>query len=187
MNVMIDLETLGRRPGCTILSIGAVEFSQASGLGRRFYTTIDTTSCLNHGLHVDDETIKWWTQQSPEARHVITQASSGEAPTLPESLKTFGTWLSAIDPKEVRVWGNGADFDNAIMTLAYDAVGEEQPWKFWNNRCYRTLKGLVPNLKAAPRQGVYHHALDDAVYQAEHAIKLMDHLFGPVTAASEAV
>jgi DNA polymerase III epsilon subunit-like protein len=39
-DVMIDLETLGRRPGCAILSIGAVEFGPA-GLGRELYIVLD--------------------------------------------------------------------------------------------------------------------------------------------------
>ena len=33
------------------------------------------------------------------------------------------------------LWGNGSDFDNAILANAYRAIGQQQPWKFWNNRC----------------------------------------------------
>lgn len=44
-DVMVDLETLGTRPGCKILSIGAVEFGvgpdyNEDGLGAEFYVEV---------------------------------------------------------------------------------------------------------------------------------------------------
>ena len=48
-NVMIDLETMGNTPGCAIISIGAVEFSE-EGLGAEFYCTIDLEDSVKCGL-----------------------------------------------------------------------------------------------------------------------------------------
>ena len=39
-HAMTDLETLGKAPGCKILSIGAVMFNE-SGVGRPFYAAIN--------------------------------------------------------------------------------------------------------------------------------------------------
>jgi hypothetical protein len=68
----------------------------------------------------------------------------------------------------MRLWGNGASFDNAILAHAYARCGATPPWKFWNDRCYRTVAALT----ATPRQqgGTHHNALDDARSQAEHLI-----------------
>src|SRR3982751_4177087 len=55
-NVMIDLETLGRRAGCVVLSIGAVGFDGKT-LGAEFYTVLNVRNQLDHGLHQDDDTL----------------------------------------------------------------------------------------------------------------------------------
>lgn len=171
-DVMVDLETLGVVPGCVILSIGAVAFDPASGeLGEEFYCVVNTDSCLGAGLHADQGTIDWWANQSDDAKTVLTEAKDGGL-TLNDALSKFTEYLENQGIKQVRIWGNGADFDNAILSCCYKAVGKPSPWVPWNNRCYRTLKNLIkgPRLK---REGTYHNALDDAKTQAKHAIQLL--------------
>jgi hypothetical protein len=171
-DVMVDLETLGRRPGCAVLSIGAVEFGPA-GLGRELYVVLSREDqCRTGLLHEDEETIKWWMGQTEAARQVLTDAGSEKAFSVEKALAQLNTFFSPIGFKRVKVWGNGADFDNAILSCLYGAVGQTPPWDFWNNRCYRTLKNLVKGPKLE-RTGTYHNALDDAKTQALHAIELL--------------
>jgi exodeoxyribonuclease VIII len=166
---MVDLETLGMSPGCAILSIGAVEFS-ANGLGREFYTVVNTESCYAAGLGYDQSTLDWWSRQKEEAAIVLEEAKQTNV-SLGQALGDFKSYLSFWDRTKVKIWGNGSDFDNAIMACAYKALDSTLPWKFWNNRCYRTLKGLRP-LVQFDRKGTYHNALDDAKTQALHAIEI---------------
>ncbi len=70
-NVMIDLETLGTRPGSVILSIGAVEFDRDLGLGREFYVELNQASSITAGLTTDDATVDWWLDQEDAARDLI--------------------------------------------------------------------------------------------------------------------
>ena len=66
-DVMVDLETLGRRAGCSILSIGAVAFDAETGtMGPEFYMVVKMASCEKHGLHTDPETVAWWKKQNPD-------------------------------------------------------------------------------------------------------------------------
>ncbi|MHB0978446.1 MAG: 3'-5' exoribonuclease domain-containing protein [Minisyncoccota bacterium] len=58
------------------------------------------------------------------------------------------------------------------MQYAYHALDMKQPWKFWNNRCYRTLKNMFPEVPFV-RIGIAHDALDDAKSQAEHAVAIL--------------
>ena len=58
-NVMIDLETLGRRAGCAILSIGAVAFDLKQGLGEEMYVVVNRQSCNAAELHEDLSTLDW--------------------------------------------------------------------------------------------------------------------------------
>lgn len=168
---MIDLETLGKKRGCQVLSLGAVEFGP-EGLGRTLYRVFARDEQESLGLHVDESTVKWWDKQSAEAREVLT------APTEPlhYCLTEFSQFcaVSAASTK-LRLWGNGSDFDNQILEEVYEVAGRKMPWVFFNNRCYRTLKGLMPESKI-DRSGTHHNALDDAISQAQHAVQLLHDL-----------
>lgn len=167
--IMIDLETLGTIPGCPVLSLGAVEMTP-DGLASRFYANFELAPQLAAGLVADPETEAWWAGQSPEARAAL---EVGEQHPI-DALAKFATWLEASGGSPC-VWGNGADFDNAIMSVMYARLGIKQPWGFWNNRCYRTLKSRAQGIKLA-RSGVQHNALVDAEQQARHAIEIMNEL-----------
>lgn len=170
-HVMIDLETLGRRAGCSILSIGAVAFDPTKGLGEELYVVVNRQSCVDAGLHEDQDTLNWWEKQNESAKTVLGHSTEGGL-VLTDALAKLTEFLAQFGHKKVKVWGNGSDFDNAILTACYAAIGQNIPWEFWNNRCYRTLKSLKPQIKLA-RQGTHHNALDDAKSQAAHAIQLM--------------
>jgi len=177
-DVMVDLETLGNSPGAAILSIGAVAFDPETGEmdDDGFYTVVNTNSCVCAGLRFDQGTLDWWREQSDEARQVLKEAMSPKAPTLKNALIAFNGYLYARG-KDVRVWGNGSDFDNALLAVAYRAADVTPGWKFWNSRCFRTLKNLSPGT-TVQRLGTYHNALDDARTQAAHALRIFAELRG---------
>lgn len=171
-DVMTDLETLGKGAGCKILSIGAVEFS-TDGLGREFYTAVRIDAGQDE-LHTNADTQAWWDKQSPEARKVFKECAAKKTPELAAALTNFAAWLHAGIPySAVRVWGNGSDFDNAILNYAYDAKGIPLPWQFWNNRCLRTLRWIAPHIPKVPFDGTAHNALADAKNQALHAVEIL--------------
>ena len=162
-NVMLDLETMGTRPGSVIVSVGAIEFDPKSAqLGRTFYNTCSIQSAVDVGLAMDPETVTWWLSQSEDARKELTKAKGD----LKSVLTSFAHWVFHCG-KDVKLWGNGSDFDNALLAEAYRRIDQPIPWKFWNNRCYRTMKSLFPGVKLE-REGTHHNALDDAIYQAKH-------------------
>lgn len=175
-NVMVDLETLGTRAGCAILSIGAVAFDAETGLGSELYVVVDRASCRANGLHEELGTIHWWDKQSVEARQVLKDAENKSVSIpMPAALDRFNEFLAPFGKNSVKVWGNGSDFDNAILQVAYAQCNMEAGWKFWNNRCFRTIKDLS-NFSAGKRVGVHHNALDDAKTQALQAITMLNQL-----------
>ncbi len=176
-HIMLDLETLGTWPGSAIVSIGAVVFSPADGLGATFSRVISTRSCYTAGLSSDPDTMKWWDKQEPRARAVLAQADCTAAWDLRQTLIDFGQFIDDNGGYgRTRIWGNGADFDNALIAAACRAVRLQLPWRFYNSRCYRTLKALAPAVTPPERQGIHHNSLDDATFQATHAIAIMKHL-----------
>lgn len=166
-DVMLDLETMGNKPGAAIVAIGAVKFNQ-DGILDRFYCTVDLQSCLHAGLVIDASTVMWWMRQNDEARNALQYPGY----MLPDALTALKRWLHGIDNRnDYCVWGNGADFDNAIIACAYAAVGAPLPWDFWRNRCYRTMKSM--SSMQIERRGTHYNALDDAESQALHLLRIL--------------
>lgn len=178
-DVMVDLETVGKRPGCALVSIGAVEFSPLTGeLGREFYQPVNIKSCKDVGLVEDEETVAWWKQQSPEAQKAYRDAKhASRSRPIVVALERLTGFLEPIGKRSVRMWGCGAGFDQPILVAAYEATGMVVPWEFWNDGCHRTLKNLFKGRVTEPlREGTHHNALDDARHQAKHAVAIFRHL-----------
>ena len=169
LNVMLDIETMSNTPNAAIVSIGAVEFDFVTKrLGEEFYVTIDLASAVGSGGEMNGSTVVWWLKQTEAARSLFFEPSQH----IVDALNQFSVWMQHRGDKgDIRVWGNGAAFDNVILVAAYNRLGLEPPWKFWNDRCYRTIKNMFPKIKAE-RVGTHHHALDDARTQAKHLIEL---------------
>jgi len=174
--VMLDLETLGQKPGSVIFSIGACRFDE-KGVDEEgaFYTKISPQSCVDAGLTLDVSTVVWWMGQSDDARKELIAAEKG-GPSLREALVEFTKWLApnASAVNNTCIWGNGSDFDNTMLVAAYQAVGDVPiPWRFFNNRCYRTMKNMRPGIPLQKRLGTHHNALNDAVTQAHHLLDIL--------------
>lgn len=173
MHVMIDLETMGTRPNAPIIAIGAVKFTAMGLVDKEFYVSIDLESAVNDGhAVVDPKTVLWWMEQGGEARSALRENKKKVLTALYE----FHDWLKPDEP--VGVWGNGASFDNVILSETYRRMNLTPPWPFWADRCYRTVKNLYPAC-TLERTGVHHNALDDAKSQANHLLKI-DTEFGPL-------
>lgn len=165
-HVMVDLETLGNGSNSVIISIGAVAFNldKNETFTNTFYSVTNPQSCIDVGLKMDASTVMWWMRQSEEAR----KAFAKEGYPLPQELINFSNWY----PDGAKFWGNGATFDNVILSNAYAACKIKKPWGYADDRCYRTVKALYPDVKVE-RVGVYHNAVDDAVTQAKHLVAML--------------
>lgn len=172
-NMMLDLETLGKRPGCVVLSIGAVGFGPGGVAEDGYYGVLSTSSGLAHGLHTHPDTVAWWRRQSDEARRVLDESGVSVEP-LRESLGKFDAWFAEnFDPSRVKVYARGPGFDCGILSCAYGAIGLEPPWRFWNERCCRTAEDYASSFgyERSSGRSVAHHALLDARSQANEVIE----------------
>jgi exodeoxyribonuclease VIII len=165
IQVMVDLETMSQRSNASIASIGAVKFEDGKIIDK-FYCTVDIKSCKELGLNIQKETVEWWSRQNPEALAELRKNNID----IKEALADFREWYGK---KSLWTWSNGAGFDNVILENAYKAIGENTPWKFYDSRCYRTVKAII-NIEENERQGTHHNALDDAIHQAKHLMRLLE-------------
>lgn len=165
-DVMIDTETLGTSPGAAILSIGAVMFGP-EGIADTFYASIQLASCTAVGLTIEPATVQWWMSKSDQAR---AAAFAADAQPLPVVLIAFRQWI--IEQNANFPWCHGASFDVPLLEVAFKACGIPVPWEFWNVRDTRTLYDLA-GVRVDRRNGTHHHALDDAINQAEAAARAL--------------
>lgn len=158
-DLMIDIETLGSRPGSAVLSIGAVTFNADTGLmGEEFYAAIAPESAVSVGLTTDVATMIWWMKQSDEARQA---AFSGDRP-IKAALTDLADYVRRVDAS--RVWAKPPSFDLILLEAAFAACNIEVPWHFRAHRDCRTIFDLTGTLQ--PYFGTAHNALDDAKGQA---------------------
>lgn len=159
-HVMIDLETLGTTADAVILTIGAIAFDpQTFDSVDQFYHRVTIDSQHSNRI-INSDTLSWWMEQNDTARHEAFSSQLERVP-LDHSLISFKAWL----PGNVGgVWGNGADFDNAILQHAADQLGLKL-WPYWANRCFRTFTALYdPEKRFRPAEND-HNALSDCANQ----------------------
>ena len=161
MDVMLDLETLGTRPGCVILTLGAVKFDPYSlkepGPGIYFRVDVDEQTAL--GREVQEDTLNWWISQADDIR----EEALGESDRV--SLDTLYRDLNRFLVGANNIWAQGPLFDFAILENLYRQMGWPTPWQYWQIRDSRTLFGVHGDPRIKGKAGL-HNALEDCVSQA---------------------
>lgn len=176
-NIMIDLETLATTPDAAILSIGACAFNVMRGVYEGFYQPIlvEWQRTQDSPRRFCAKTEEWWAAQSDAARAVFFDTA---AVSLETALVYFRDWVFKIvsdghlDKKAV--WGNAPTFDCEITRHAMKSFDLEVPWNYWEERCFRTVKKLYPDVNGPQFMGVPHHAQSDAIHQARHLLMIAD-------------
>lgn len=179
-NVMLDLETLSTKPNAVIASIGAVVFDKTTIIDE-FYQVLSLSQ--QEGRHIAFGTVEWWIHENLFCLAALTPHVKTEVGLALTKFSDF--CLKDSDINQVMMWGNGADFDNVLLRDLYEWWKKVDdnffklavPWRYYNNRCFRTLKNLDPAMannamSAVPKQTQY-NALDDALWQAKVAQKLL--------------
>lgn len=158
---MLDLETLGTRPGCVILTLGAVKFDPYSlkepGPGIYFRVDVDEQTAL--GREVQEDTLNWWIGQADDIR----EEALGENDRV--SLDTLYRDLNRFLVGANNIWAQGPLFDFAILENLYRQMGWPTPWQYWQIRDSRTLFGVHGDPRVKGKAGL-HNALEDCVSQA---------------------
>ena len=169
-HIMCDLETLSTEPDAVILSIGLARME--SGNIRSIHIRPSIQEQLEVGRHISADTLAWWNDKPLDVR----AAAFGEEETrvrVVDALQLVYEFADGKDWKDMRMWGNGSDFDNVILGTLYRQFKVPVPWKFYNNRCFRTVKNLSYGLVTIPEEqgnDQKHNAEADAVSQLRRLI-----------------
>lgn len=138
-HLMLDIETLDIKPSAVILVVAAVFFDPRTGeLGAEFEAAISSQKD-QPGRTISLDTVAWWAKQSDEARK---QAFSGTE-SLKRVLSSLSRFIHMNSTDTVKVWGNGKEFDCAILEHAFQQLEMPCPWKFWDTQDVRTVITLA--------------------------------------------
>jgi len=167
-HLMIDLETLGKKPGCAIVQLGACLFNIDESPHEIFCESLDLQSSIDLGLYIDGSTINWWMHQSGEARYSVFDGGERGVVELDSGIALLLRWLSQgglTDFTSLQVWSHGLAFDVPILEHAMAVCGIPVPWSYKNLRDTRTLAMLAPDVERY-EPAIPHNAGADATAQA---------------------
>ncbi len=171
-DVMIDIETTGRTPGCAIIQIAAVPFNINTGAisTNVFKMSINLESQKKVGYYLDSNTIGWWRKENLKLFKELSESNNHFINVAIQ----FQRWFKNLENyKNIRTWGNSSRFDLGILEKWYqDGIRKNkfQPfWNTWLERDVRTLAMLDPQIKANTKfEGVKHNAIDDCKHQIKY-------------------
>ena len=175
-HMMLDLETFSTSKNAAIASIGAVLFDPLNPEDRStFYAKVKPDSNEQYGLEISASTFVWWLKQSEEARKAMSDETD-ETPLAIALMELSLFYRSKYSDEPIPVWGNGVAADNIWVENAYKKVGVEKPWSYREDRCFRTLRALFPDVQHHDFTATAHNALSDAIFQTDHLIKILKEL-----------
>lgn len=165
---MLDLETLGKKSGCVIISIGIVKFdpfklnSVTEIMDGEFYLGYpDRHQQQRLGAQLDVSTVEWWVNQTDKAKAAMKKPQQPVEEVLDDVTK-FLRGCSGL-------WCNGPSFDTPILRALFNRIEQEMNVVYWKDLCCRTAKFLAGG-SGATVPGISnltaHTALDDAIKQA---------------------
>ena len=161
-DIMIDIESLDTGPYCVVLTIGAVRFDP-KGIGvvekLELRPTIEEQIDI-HKRTINDGTIRWWSEQSPEA--LEEAMGDGGRISFAESMEI----LYKFCWNRRAVWSNGASFDIVAMETSFVQNGMRIPWPFYTIRDTRTLYEIAGVKLSSGGHKTSHRAVEDAERQA---------------------
>lgn len=161
-DLMVDIETLGTKPGCVVLSAAGVWFDRDFPTTYvAFNDTYAIQDMLECGLEIDPPTAKWWFEQdgfrAMAKRMEVTTSLADSRMKIREALE-----------RSARIWACGPDFDPPILSRAL-----QLDWPFWKNRDVRTMRDYLGGYN----KDATHDPLQDCdrqiiqVREAHHFIK----------------
>lgn len=167
-HIMLDLETLDNHSHSPIIAVGAQAFNK-DGILSAYYTEVD----LKGQAPIGADTLRWWLKTNSE---LLTKLLTGQRMGVEKFLHDFSGWVDLIRNESpegvIGMWGNASVFDNVILGNAYKKFGIKTPWSYKEDKCYRTIRNIFPDVEMDPFEGTEHDPLDDAIFQVNHLLKI---------------
>ena len=155
-NIIIDIETLGRRNDAAITQVGVVIADKNFNIIDTCLIQIDPQAWHTCNRTFTGETLLWWINQKN------TPISKKATHNYEELIKQLNYVFSLYNTDNSIVWTKGT-MDLFCIKDLYEFFNMETPWKFWQPKDIRTAKEVIKDWRTI--EGSTHNALDDAIIQ----------------------
>jgi len=189
-DAMLDLETLGFRPGCIVLSAAVLLFDRNKDTllsGSSSVTDIHNplmakrvvfsmTQQMLKGLVADKSTLEWYYDPKQGGRLEQIVASGACITDLRSSLEDLNSFLlraQSLAGKDCNIWANSPNFDCEIIQVLYNlyqGAGIKFPFDFRHWMDVRTIRDSYKMFYGYPPKGnveMKHDPMYDCVYQVD--------------------
>lgn len=159
--IMIDLETFGLSEDTIIATVGIVDIDTLETL---YYGPLNVIDQEQMGRKMNASTVLWWLEQDVSAQfELLERCKEGAKTNNAVEAQAIGKILNEAS----EVWANGPDFDCRLIVNFIQTYDPNYFFKFWNQRCFRTMKNLYKSTaEGATLEGGAHNAEIDARNQA---------------------
>lgn len=153
-----DIETLGTKPGCVIVSAAFLvfDFNETKTFDEyvndALYIKFSVKQQKDAGRKIDPDTLNWWKRQDDVVRKELMP--SAKDVSIEEGSRQILEYLSERgvnkgSEKRTYRFCRGQDFDIPILDDAMGSVGLKLPGAFWNSRDIRSfISGALMDLTA---------------------------------------
>lgn len=186
---VIDLETLGSKSDAVILSLG-LTLSRYDDKSQTFetltrdglYLKFDIKEQLERGRKTQDRVIRWWYDQSPEARKVLIPKSTDISfYSLPEILTNYFN-TRGVNIRKCDMYDRKSFDLSKLQYLYEEELGGDIPWSPVNEFEVATAFRFMGYDRYAGIQvkdipgAIYHNALHDAAVDHLRIFKCLHNL-----------
>lgn len=178
MDVMLDLEALSTKRNGAIIQVAAVPFDITGNQEGKDYVEFDylitPKSCVEAGLEVDSDTLKWWFAQDENIQDQVIGGAIRNGMSLHYVLIELTSFLKLLETKaeKVFVWGYPATSDLTWIQSCFEAAKLPNPIAYNRTRCLGTMADIYwektgKKLSEVVTRKITHNALDDCRMQIE--------------------
>lgn len=163
-NIIIDIETLGRRNDAAITQVGLVIADKNFNILNKFLIQIDPKAWHTCNRTFTGETLLWWMQQKNTP---VSNTSTHSVYSYKELIEKLKLIFRMYNTSETLVWTKGS-MDLFCIKDLFEYFDMELPWEFWQPRDIRTAKEFIEEWQTFENNN--HNALDDALNQLRELI-----------------
>lgn len=173
VHFLLDWETLDTRPEAVVLSCNLMQFDPSSGTEHEQLQITFAAALIEEqvraGRTMSSSTLEFWMSQGQKAREGLYE---GKRPfSMSQGLGTMRDFVSRISKvalnADARVWGNGADFDIAILNSLCAQFKAPNPFRYSASRCARTVMAAYSDLRVYAPMNLAHHPYHDNLAMAQ--------------------
>lgn len=170
---MLDIETLGTKPGCPVVQI-AVTYMPALAADEPIPEGLDAyfTNVIPEDVRyysIEPDTIQFWMKQLFDGKQPFKGNDSTRESHVEHEL---ANWCRE-HPADIWM-SRGSGFDFPITENVFNVHNQKAPWSFWQICCTRSFQMMAEliGLKwEKPAQA--HNALNDALCESMNVVRLL--------------